>query len=37
MGLQGRVLFQIANDMGINVEIKKVSTNELIDSAKKEI
>ena len=34
-GVTRKSIIQIANDMGINVEIKKISTNELIDSAKK--
>ncbi len=34
-GVTRKSIIQIANDMGITVEIKKISTNELIDSAKK--
>ena len=34
-GVTRKSIIQIANDMGINVEIKKISTNELIDSALK--
>ena len=33
-GVTRKSIIQIANDMGINVEIKKISTNQLIDSAK---
>tara|TARA_S200000501_G_scaffold83409_1_gene75602 strand:+ start:2677 stop:3732 length:1056 start_codon:yes stop_codon:yes gene_type:complete len=34
-GVTRKSIIQIANDMGIPVEIKKISVNELIDSAKK--
>ena len=34
-GVTRKSIIQIANDMGINVIIKKISTNQLIDSAKK--